>query len=332
MIGAGLAGLTAAQALHRTGLAVLVLEKSRGVGGRMATRRIATPQGMISVDHGAQYFTARSHPFKDFLTPLINTGQVTAWIDSIPTLTATGIVAATEPYIYPRYCCPEGMTALAKNLAQDLTIRFDTRATEIYLTPDSCWEVNTTKSKFQAKAVVLTAPVPQSLDIIGPLSAHITGLNPADPVRFDPCLAVMVGYDRELAPLPQGLRWEDPIIAWSALDSSKRPGSTAPVLVFHTTPQFARDQALATPQAVITQVLAQASARLGCDLEQPLWAQTHFWRYAQPINPLSLGWVGTVLPAPLMLVGCWCNEGRVEGAYLSGLDCAQEFLRSGWLS
>ena len=49
IIGAGLAGLSAARALTAAGHTPVVFEKSRGLGGRLATRR--TEFGPI--DHGA---------------------------------------------------------------------------------------------------------------------------------------------------------------------------------------------------------------------------------------------------------------------------------------
>ena len=54
VIGAGLSGLIAAGTLQANGARVLVLDKGRGVGGRLATRR--THSGIF--DHGAQFFTA----------------------------------------------------------------------------------------------------------------------------------------------------------------------------------------------------------------------------------------------------------------------------------
>lgn len=56
IIGAGMSGLTAASALQQAGREVIVVDKGRGVGGRMATRRI----GAATFDHGAQFVTART--------------------------------------------------------------------------------------------------------------------------------------------------------------------------------------------------------------------------------------------------------------------------------
>ena len=42
-----------------------VVDKGRGVGGRMASRRVDTPAGQARFDHGAQFFTTRSDCFVD---------------------------------------------------------------------------------------------------------------------------------------------------------------------------------------------------------------------------------------------------------------------------
>jgi len=118
IIGAGMAGLAAAQILAQHGIKVRLLEKSRGLGGRMATRRITTSQGEVWVDHGAQYFTCRSPEFQTFLAPLIAQGQVMPWLTQIPTLTAAGIIPAPLVHHEPRYACPAGMTTWCGHLSR----------------------------------------------------------------------------------------------------------------------------------------------------------------------------------------------------------------------
>jgi predicted NAD/FAD-dependent oxidoreductase len=59
IIGAGMSGMAAASELSRAGLRVMVVDKGRAVGGRMASRRI----GEAVFDHGAQFITARSDQF-----------------------------------------------------------------------------------------------------------------------------------------------------------------------------------------------------------------------------------------------------------------------------
>ena len=74
IIGAGLSGLVLSNLL-KAHADILVFEKSKGVGGRLATRR-ADP---YAFDHGAQYFTIKNSQFQQFIHPLIGEGCVEVW-------------------------------------------------------------------------------------------------------------------------------------------------------------------------------------------------------------------------------------------------------------
>ena len=74
IIGAGISGLTAAIVLSEIA-DVTLYEKSRGAGGRICTR-YSDP---YNFDHGAQFFTARTPQFKQFLKPLIKAGVIDIW-------------------------------------------------------------------------------------------------------------------------------------------------------------------------------------------------------------------------------------------------------------
>ena len=74
IIGAGLSGISAAYLL-KDHAEIHLFEKARGVSGRMSTRR-AEP---YFFDHGAQYFTARTRPFQDFIQPLIDQAIIERW-------------------------------------------------------------------------------------------------------------------------------------------------------------------------------------------------------------------------------------------------------------
>ena len=79
MIGAGMAGMACGQALRDGGHAVTLIDKGRGAGGRMATRRLATHLGDVTFDHGAQYFTARDADFRDQVDRWAEAGHVSRW-------------------------------------------------------------------------------------------------------------------------------------------------------------------------------------------------------------------------------------------------------------
>ncbi len=332
VVGAGLAGLAAAKVLQKADLQVLVVEKSRGVGGRMAARRVESPQGPLVIDHGAQYFTTRNPEFQELIALLLQQGTVKVWLDQIATLSAEGITWPADKHTYPRYSCPTGMSAVAKYLSAGVEIHLNTKVSAVHPT-DRGWSVVAhPDTVHQARAVLLTPPPDQSLALLGSL-AEDPAFDPARAIDFAPCLALLAGYPPgDAGELPPGLRWEDdPVISWSALDASKRPAPTAQTFVVHTTPEFTRAHWDDDSDTLSRLILKHCASRLqpytALPLNRPEWHQLHRWRYAMPTNPLSQAYLAVYNPAPLLLAGCWCSGARVEGAFTSGQAAAQELLR-----
>ena len=80
IIGAGISGLVCASKLSNAGMSVRLLDKGRGVGGRMATRCM----GGARIDHGAQYFTVRDSQFQVFVDTWLEAGAVKEWFRHLP--------------------------------------------------------------------------------------------------------------------------------------------------------------------------------------------------------------------------------------------------------
>ena len=120
IVGAGLAGLCAARELQRAGRSVCVLDKGRGVGGRLASRRM----GSAVLDHGAQYFTLRSVQARNLLAAWFEDGTLQEWARGFAL--AGGGRKLDE---VPRYIVPQGMNGLAKLLAEGLTVTIGVPAT-----------------------------------------------------------------------------------------------------------------------------------------------------------------------------------------------------------
>ena len=311
VIGAGITGLLATAALQSGGARVLILEKGRGVGGRLATRR--TDLGAF--DHGAQFFTARDPQFRSRVEAWQAAGIVRAW--------ATGFALADGTFKHDgetRFCGVNGMASIAKYLAHGLDVRVNAKVVRVQTEGDG-WVVTTEAGeRFSGRALLLTSPVPQSLELLA------TGNFPLpEPVRSDlerieyaPCLAVLAqlsGPSR--VPEPGGLWFEGEPVSWMADNQRKEVSSgTGASVTIHAGPQFSRAQ-WETPEAQVTATLLAAAAPwLG---SVPVQTQLHRWRYSLPLRVHPERCVVVLETAPLLFAGDAFGGPRVEGAALSGL-------------
>src|SRR5688500_17973043 len=109
VVGAGIAGLSAARALTTAGHGVAVFEKSRAPGGRVATREmrgIEMPRGLagaaLAFDHGAQYFTVRDDRFSEVVAEWQRDRVVAKWTGRVVTFDDEGwedIDEGTDRYL-----------------------------------------------------------------------------------------------------------------------------------------------------------------------------------------------------------------------------------------
>ena len=318
VIGAGIAGLAAARALHRQGLDVAVLEKSRGFGGRAASR---TVQG-TRIDHGAQFVTVRDARFRAQVDAWLEDGTLRHWTTGIPTWTRDGGWREASSDAHPRYACPSGMNALGKALAVGLDVTREVLIAGVRAEAGGWLAETSSGRRWHAKYLILSPPLPQTLALVRAVDLAPAVLTRLASVGYAPCHAVVAGFEGVTPPAWAAVRLpEDPDLALIAHDASKRDPNAAPVtLVLHGTPAFTRrtfewpaDEAVAALLAAATPLLPWATS--------PTWTHHHRWRYARPERTLD----GEALEVcdGLVVCGDAFGGGRVEGAYLSGVAAAQ---------
>ena len=152
IVGAGMAGLTAASELQQSGHDVLVIDKGRGVGGRLASRRI----GLATFDHGAQFMTARNPRFAAAIEEWLKTGVIEEWYRT----SAEGSAG------HPRWRGNPTMTAVAKYLARNLNLLLEKRIVSLRRDPAGWVAALDSGEAVFARAVVLTPPIPQSIALL----------------------------------------------------------------------------------------------------------------------------------------------------------------------
>jgi renalase len=313
VIGAGMAGLVCAQQLSQAGYSVLVVEKSRGLGGRVATRRLHN----TCADHGVCYLKPKGELLRRFVELLSRHHILEVWTN--------------EPDA--NYIAPEGMSAIALFLAQNLEISRNQRVEAITPTADHKWRLTfeSSNEELTAASVVVAIPAPQAFTLLAPLGDLLskTFLLDLGSIEFYPSLTVMAGYPADSQPLPQwkALTFVDnPDLAWIGLDSSKRHNSQQPLFVIQSSADFAQHY-LESPDLhpAAQQMLQRASESVQLSwLATPEWMQVHRWRYAFPRNPWDKAFLSAESFLPLVCCGDWCGGKLVEGAMLSGLAAAEE--------
>ncbi len=332
VIGAGMAGLSCAQRLRLAGYSVAVVEKSRGPGGRVATRRV---QG-TRADHGARYLEPQGDAVQELIDVLVDRHILKLWTNNV------GEFRQGEISSIPSSCyvAPAGMNAVGKYLAEDLDIWYGRRVTAISRTDSQMWRLSleVTDDNLEipqeliAKAVVVAIPAPQALMF---LDSEI-GLSPGfidklRSVEYDPCITVMAGYSAEresdlsnLNPQWKSVSFpDDSDLAWVGLDSSKRIDPQQPVFVVNSTANFADRHLESTDLPTVGQeLLDRTSEHLIPWLKEPEWLQVHRWRYAFCRNPLPVSCLPAEGTLPLVCAGDLCGDGQIEAALRSGVAAA----------
>jgi len=301
IIGAGMAGLIAAKALQATGARVLVVEKSRGLGGRLATKRV----GEAVFDQGAQYFTVKDAEFSTWVEGWQKEGTVAPWPESA----------------HRRFIGKPSMTAVAKTLAEGLEIKREHKVTKLTRVGERwCVEVENAGYICAAK-VILTAPVPQSLALLEAGGVELPQALKAnlEKLVYSPCLALLVTLNGPSRMPADGVTKTDGDVRWAADNQRKGVSPRSTAVTLHLSPDFSRLNYALGDAEVLERVRAEAEQVIG---ESIATATLHRWKFAYALatHPepcvwlpeLNLGFAGDAFGGP-----------RVEGAALSGLAIAK---------
>jgi predicted NAD/FAD-dependent oxidoreductase len=323
VVGAGISGLLAARELQAAGWRVAVFEKERRVGGRMATRRL----GGGTFDLGAQFFTVRSERFGGLVDGWLAAGVVRGW--------TRGFVDAQgrrNDDGYPRYRGSEGMISIPKYLARGLDVRTGEAVVEANVRGE-VWEVRTESGTQEAgTALLLTAPVPQSVALVGSggFELPVEARRRLERISYDPCLALTVLVDGPTGvPEPGGVQIKGEPLDWIG-DNRRKGISEASGITVHAGPRWSREHFEADEARITDSLLRFAGIQLGFGLV-PRVVETSLtrWRYS---------WVGRSHPepcllasgtTPLLFAGDAFGGAKVEGAALSGLAAADKLLGRG---
>ena len=296
-------GLTAGRFLKAAGWSVLLLDKGRSFGGRMATRRIGTSR----LDYGAQFFTVRDARFANSVRDWESAGWVKPWF---------------EQDGHVRYRATDGMNALAEHLAQPLEVRRETKV-EIVEAKDDGWLIVTESGEsLSAGTLLLTPPAPQSADLLAGCAERL----PPDifavlgSIHYDPCFSLLVTIDGPgKVPPPGYVRPASGPVDWIADNTRKGVSAGGAALTVHASAEFSCKYFEAPKDDVVRLLLEAIEPWLG---EQVISSQLHRWKYSHPVAADRPLYLFSPHPAHLLIAGDGFGGPRLEGAFLSGLAAA----------
>ncbi len=322
IIGGGISGLITANLLQKKGIKVTILDKGRGIGGRLATRRLRHSEPITGVfDYGMQFFTVSDPLFQQWVGKWLLEGVITQWPNQLGD-------AQT-----PCYRGKNSNRSLGQYLAKNLDVHLLSRAIAIK-SHDFGWTVETeTGQCFQGDNLILTPPVPQSLSLLENSSIPLPSLikSRLEGVTYYPCLTVLALLEElSLIPSPGWLTPSNSPVAAISCNQKKGISPQGFAVTIHSTPEFS-DVHWDTDDAVIAEKLFDSASNwLGSKV---INYQVHRWRYSYPKTVYGEEFLALENPGLLILAGdAFCERTAknvhltLEKAVLSGMKTAHYLL------
>ena len=313
IIGAGVAGITCANLLKNNGFNPTIIEKSKSLGGRLATRK--TDSG-VSFDHGVQFFTARSGNFKLQLENSLSSGVIETW--------KPRLLDDQSDEKKTRFVGVPSMDAFVRPLCNNIQIKFSQEVKSV-VRVENDWLIRTVldTSGTLYQNVICTVPGPQVSSFLfseEELVREITG------VEIAPCWTLLLTFDRPVQLGFDAWKSDRENIVWVARDSSKpKRDKSKECWVVHASPKWSQNFLEIKNDQASQLLLGELSSIFGSSFSKASYKVSHRWRYAQTIRPLMKTYLCSA-DKSLFIGGDWCLGARVENAYESGFAIGEAFI------
>lgn len=318
IVGAGICGLSAARTLHAHGNEVVVFEKSRGVGGRVATRR---SEGFVW-DTGATSIAPRGRSVAKVIAEELPTEDLVEVTRPIYVHEGLRVSPGRPNPVGSRFTYRTGNSTLAKLLAVGLDVRLETTVDAVE--PDGTG-YRILGERFDA--VILTPPVPQTTLLLWGLGESRALAS----ATYRACLSVNLGFLQPPPDVPYhaiiDFERRHPL-AWLSVESLKSP-DRAPeggvAFGAQLSPAFSRDQYSRPDEELISAVLEFLERLYGPVYTAPAASTVMRWKYAQPIGTANFEEANPA-GTRLLIASDGLLGGHVEEAYEVGQMAAQRLL------
>ena len=316
IIGAGLAGLTCGDELVKQGYKVTLFDKSNRPGGRSSSRLFE----QWSVDHGAQYFTAKSALFKDKVKTWQDEGLVKLW---------DGEIVALNQSISPvenkgtRFVSTPLMGSLATSLAKVLDLRLESTIKRIEYIGDSwhLFSIEHGEISERYDALIIAIPPKQAQALLINTTPRLQNL--CSSANMLPCWTLIAYYDEKINVAFDGAFIEQNIFSWIARNNSKPDRLAGEAWIAQASPEWSLQNINKSNYEVEPELVSELERLLNksCQLYQ-----SHLWRYARVESPLNCDYEFDQ-KLRLGLCGDWFINSTIEGAWTSGYLLANNIIK-----
>lgn len=313
VIGAGIAGLSAARELASLGAEAVVFEAEHRVGGRALT----FSQDGFTADMGIQTYTPRGMSIEDAIRLA---GPEALPIAGEICLHAQGrvIPGSQEQNQQVRYTFLQGNHRLAEILAQGVNVQLGTPVEALHKAKGTYRVAGE-----EVDAVILTPPTPETERLLRTAGdkRNLAG------ATYRPCISIALAYRATLKPRPYyALLAEDRMepVLWVSIENLKCPGR-APhgwtLLVAQTGPSYSRSHMATADEALVRTVSRTVRRIFAGELDKPEWAHVVRWERSQPERVVLFD-SANQQGGRLIVAGDGTLAGRAENAYETGLRAA----------
>ncbi len=322
IIGAGISGSFIAGELHDAGFHCVLLEKSRGLGGRCSRRYI---DDNYSIDLGAPEFLLKgidNPKLKSHINTWIEKGYLDSWVYQMNRFNGND-----QSEIIESLCATPSMNAWHKHIASQVNVLKGRKVDSLAKVGDS-WHLfdESGQQVLSAKRLIITAPAEQSLALLKlhNISSDIRLVNDNSLPQF----VCAIGLT-QASNLKADVYREGHGVLAAAIRENSKPGRTLPhsmkeVWLLHSTYEWAQQHASDNHQQAAEILISEFSQQFGLDTP-PLFLSSHFWRLARHR-------INTPTGTPFiwnneMQIGCcgdWLSTGDIAGALTSAVSLFED--------
>ncbi len=321
VIGAGLAGLVVAKNLKEYN-EITIFEKSRGVGGRIATRYA----NEFHFDHGAQFFHAKTSEFEKFLQPLLKDNVIQLWKARFREYDGPTVINERIWDDKPaHYVGIPNMNSIGKYLAKNLNVKLLTRVEKL-IPSNNKWKIfddaNNDLGDFDW--VIVTTPSPQTIKL---LPSNISFYNNLLDKKMLACFSLMLGFSQPIDLGFDAALVKNADISWISINSSKpKRNQHTTTLLIHSTNAYATEHIDNAKEPITQHLLTTTSEIIGKDLKKANHVAIHGWRYAN-IGKQSGSSYLLDKTNKLAVCGDSLIRGRIESAFTSANNLTKELKK-----